>query len=87
MRAVIVFRRGTDYQRTVLDFLEDFRRMSGKKIQEIDPDSIGGQGFCETYNIVRYPTILALTDDGKVLQKWEGLPLPRVGTVSYYAEG
>ena len=87
MRAIIVFREKSDYAREVFTFLDDFRRRTGKKIEIVDPDTRDGEGFCQVYNIVEYPTILGLDSSGKVLASWRGLPLPRIDSVSYYAEG
>lgn len=85
MRAVIVFREGEDYSREVNMFLEDFLRRTGRSIEVIDPDSRSGEGFCQAYNVVQYPTIFGLDDSGKVLMSWRGMPLPMIDSVSYYA--
>lgn len=85
MRAVIVWRRDSDYGRTVEEWIRDFAVISGKEIEEVDPDSIEGQSFIEIYGVVEYPTILGMDDSGKVLESWRGLPLPRLNEVAYYA--
>lgn len=85
MRAVIVWRRESDYGRTVEEWIRDFAVISGREIETVDPDSIEGQGFIETYDVVEYPTILGLDDSGKVLDSWRGMPLPRMNEVAYYA--
>ena len=45
-----------------------------------------GIGFCETYDIVEYPTIVALSDSGQLQNQWRGLPLPTISEVSYYVQ-
>lgn len=82
MRVVCVYKEGYDYSRTVSDWLEDFYRRTGKKIETIDPDK--ETSFCETYDIVEYPTIMALGPDGEATYVWKGLPLPLFDEVSYY---
>ncbi len=84
MRIVVVFRDNTDYARTVLDFLRDFEHQTGHQLETIDPDTADGTQFCDTYDIVEYPTIIALSDDGQMQNTWNSLPLPTINEVSYY---
>ena len=82
MKAVIIWRRESDYGRTVEDWIRDFAVIAGREIEEVDPDSIEGQGLVEVYGVVEYPTILGMDDSGKVLESWRGLPLPRLNEVA-----
>ncbi len=81
-RVICVFRDNQDYTRTVTDWLENFRRQTGKVIETLDPDT--APGFCETYDIVEYPTIIALGVNGEVRAMWRGRDLPLINEVSYY---
>ena len=87
MRVVIVWRDGQEYSRMVSDWLVDFERRTGKVIESLDPDSIEGDQFVRSYDIVEFPTMIALGDDGRVLESWIGRRLPRFDEVSYYAPG
>lgn len=82
MRVVCVFRDNQDYTRTVTDWLENFRRQTGKEIETMNPDE--NTDFCETYDIVEYPTILALDDNGSVMGMWRGREMPLINEVLYY---
>lgn len=82
MRVVCVFRDNQDYTRTVTDWLEDFRRQTGKEIETMNPDE--NVSFCGTYDIVEYPTMLALDDNGAVLAMWRGREMPLINEVLYY---
>ncbi|MBQ9180666.1 hypothetical protein IJ135_01055 [Candidatus Saccharibacteria bacterium] len=82
MRIVCVYRDNEDYTRTVTDFIEDFRRQTGETIESMNPDE--NTQFCETYDIVEYPTILALGGDGSVRAMWRGRNMPLINDVSYY---
>ncbi len=84
MRVVVVYKQETDYARRVDEFLGDFKRQTGRDLETLDPDTRDGSGFCETYDIVEYPTIIAISDDGQVQNQWKGLPLPTISEVSYY---
>lgn len=84
MKITIVYREESDHAREVFDFLSDFEKRTGQTIEEINPDSPRNEFFIRAYDIVEYPTILALTDEGKVLNQWRGRPLPMIDEVSYY---
>ena len=80
----MVYKQETDYARRVDEFLGDFKRQTGRDLETLDPDTRDGSGFCETYDIVEYPTIIAISDDGQIQNQWKGLPLPTISEVSYY---
>lgn len=85
MRVIAVFKDHTDYARTVLDFLRDFEMQTGRRLETIDPDSPDGMLFCDSYGIIEYPTVIAISEDGYMQGFWRGLPLPTISEVSYYA--
>lgn len=84
MRVVVVTKPETDYARSVETFLNDFKRQTGKEVEILDPDSLAGGTFCQSYDIVEYPTIIALSNDGQVQNSWRGTALPTISEVSYY---
>ena len=48
----------------------------------MDPDQ--NTDFCEVYDIVEYPTILVLGEQGDVRAFWRGKDLPLINEVLYY---
>ncbi len=86
MCVVVVYKQQTDYARQVQMFLDDFKRLTGHDLETLDPESLPGISFCETYDIMQYPTLIALSDDGQIQNQWNGLPLPTMSEVSYYVQ-
>jgi len=86
MRVVVVYKQQADYTRQVDDFLFEFKRLTGHDLEQLDPESIAGISFCETYDILEYPAIIALSSDGHIQNFWPGLPLPTMSEVSYYVQ-
>lgn len=82
MRVICIYRDNQDYSRTVTEWLENFRRQTGREIETMDPDQ--NPAFCEAYDIVEYPTILALGEQGDVRASWRGKALPLIDEVNYY---
>ncbi|MFZ1258075.1 MAG: hypothetical protein WAQ25_01260 [Candidatus Saccharimonas sp.] len=85
MRVVVVTKPNTDYARAVDMFLEDFTRRTGRSLEVLNPDTPDGSSFCRTYDIVEYPTIIALSNEGQLQNMWRGTVLPTISEVSYYA--
>ena len=86
MRVVVIFKDQNDYTREVLDYLRDFKHQTGHDLEQLDPDTSDGTQFCETYGIVQYPTVTALSDDGVMQSSWSGLPFPTISELSYYVQ-
>ena len=86
MRAIVIYKDNTEYSRVVLEYLRDLNHQSGKTLEQVDPDTAAGTQFCTTYGIIEYPTILVLDDSGQMIKTWQGLPLPLISEVSYYAQ-
>ncbi len=84
MRVVVIWRDESDYGRTVTEWLHDCERRVGVAPESLSPDEPEGESLCKAYDIVEYPSMLALDDDGRLLQMWRGHNLPRIDDVSYY---
>ena len=82
MRVVCVYRDNEDYTRNVTEWIENMRRQTGYEIEEMSPDE--NPGFCEAYDIVEYPTIIAIDDNSAVRNAWRGRTLPLLNEVLYY---
>lgn len=85
MRVVVIYKPNDENTSQVEVFLRDFSRQTGRTLESMDPESREGADFCRTYDIVEYPSLVALSDDGQVQNLWKGLPLPTISEVSYYA--
>lgn len=84
MRVLVVTKEQTDYARQVSDYVRDFERQTGRVLEVLDPETREGIGFCGTYDIMQYPTVIALSDSGQMQNIWVGLPLPTISEVSFY---
>lgn len=82
MRVVCIYRDNQDYTRSVDEWLENVRRQTGRELETMDPDQ--NPGFCEAYDIVEYPTIMAIGERGEVRAMWRGRQLPLINEVLFY---
>lgn len=86
MRVVVVSKDKNDYSSTVDDYLRDFERQTGHELEVLNPDTAEGVQFCEIYDIVEYPSIIAISNDGVLQNSWRGLPLPTISELTYYVQ-
>lgn len=86
MRVVVITKDQNDYTREVLDYLSDFKRQTGHDLETVNPDTAEGTQFCDTYDIVEYPSIVAISNDGVLQNSWSGLPMPTISELSYYVQ-
>lgn len=85
MRIIMIYRDSSDHGREVREFLREYQRRTGHQIEVIDPDSKSGIDLAQAYDLVEYPSMLALTNEGRVRAAWRGRPLPTINEVSFYA--
>jgi hypothetical protein len=67
----------------VTDFLEMLRRRyPDKKPELLDINTRVGAAEATLHGITRYPALIVTSFEGRVLQQWEGLPLPLIDEVA-----
>lgn len=86
MKVVVIYKDNTDYAREVTDYLRDFKQQTGHDLEILDPESPDGVDFCRTYDILRFPSLIAISDEGQMQNIWQGTPLPTISEVSYYVK-
>jgi hypothetical protein len=87
MKAVIFYRPHSEHERMVEEYARDFARHTGKELPLVDVNTRDGAATAGTYEIMKFPSILATDDEGKMLHVWSDDLLPRFDEVSFYVEG
>ena len=86
MKVVILYRPNSEHGRQVESFIRDFQATHPDVRLEIDNiDSREGGAMASLYDVLQYPAILALREDGSLLRAWEGDMLPLMDEVASYA--
>lgn len=85
MKIVILYRPSSDHGRAVETFIHEYReRHESERLEVLNIDTREGSATASLYDVVQYPAILALRNDGSVLKSWEGEMLPLMDEVTYY---
>ncbi len=85
MRFCFIYHPNSEFARTVEDYAHDFENQRGKAIELLSLETRDGAATAALYDIVQYPALLALQDDGRLLKNWEGPQLPLMNEVAAYS--
>lgn len=88
MRIVMLYRPASEHARRAEEYVADFERFHpGETIEVLNVDSVEGSQLAGVYGVMDHPTVLALADDGRVQQQWEGIDkFPLMNDLAYYAQ-
>ena len=83
---LVLYRPNSEHGRLVEEFIRDYSR-NGRtgKIEGLNVDTRDGSAMATLYDVVRYPTILAVRDDGSILRAWDDDMLPLQDEVAAYS--
>ncbi len=85
MRVVILYQSNSEHERKVLEFAHDYHAAQmDRRVELLDLNTREGAAMAQLYDIVQYPAVLALADNGSLLQFWQGEQLPLMNEVAYY---
>lgn len=84
MRAFILYHPNSEQSRQVEEFAHDFNRDRKLQIELISLDTRDGAAIASLYDIVQYPAIAIVQNDGHVMKEWQGDQLPLMSEVASY---
>lgn len=85
MKVLVLYRPNSEYARKVESFAHDLERQHQTHIDLVSLDTRDGSSTASLYDIMQYPAILALGNDGQLLKEWQGQELPLMNEVAYYS--
>jgi hypothetical protein len=84
MRIHVLYRPRSEHGTQVEQYLREFSSRCSAKVELIDIDTREGSAEAELYDIVGYPAVLAINDDGGLLNSWQGEQLPLMDELASY---
>jgi hypothetical protein len=86
MKVLVLYRPNSEHGRTVEEFIHDFQRRHGdKRLEALNIDTREGSAMATLYDVVQYPAVLVMTDDGMIQRSWMGEMMPLQEEVFSYA--
>ena len=86
MRVAVLYRSNSEQERPVMEFEREFEHRTGRSLNLLDLNTRDGAAMATLYDIMQYPAVLAMSNDGSLLQLWQGDNLPLMNEVMYYSQ-
>jgi hypothetical protein len=85
VKVIVLYRPNSEHASDVESFVRDFQRLhdSGRKVELVSVNTRDGAATASLYDIMAFPAILVLADDGSVVNSWIGT-LPLMDEVAGY---
>ena len=90
MKVLVLYQPNSDHARDVETFVRDFQRqhdLGSNKVEVLSVNTRDGAATASLYDILAYPAVLAISNDGSVLNAWPGPQLPLMNEVISYTYG
>jgi hypothetical protein len=86
MRIIILYHPASDHSRIIEEYVHEFTHRNPEVVLEgISVDTREGANLATLYDIVAYPCMIATREDGSLAKAWQGLPLPLMNELAYFA--
>jgi len=83
---MVIYRPSSEHGRMVDSFIREFQsRYPQVRIETLNIDSRDGIATATLYDIVQYPAIMVLQDNGFAQNIWQGEQLPLMDEIFAYA--
>lgn len=86
MRVAVLYRSNSEHERQVLEFEREFEHRTGRSLNLLDLNTRDGWSMASLYDVVQYPAVVAMAENGSLLQLWQGENLPLMNEVMYYSQ-
>ncbi len=85
MKVIILYQPKSEHSRQVEEYVHDFVRAqpTTRKIEAVDVDTREGTALAELYDVMQYPSVIAMRNDGSLLSSWMG-KFPLMDELAYY---
>ncbi len=87
VKLLILYRPESEHSSAVESFIRDFQQqhnMDEKKLEILSINTRDGAAVASLYDVMSYPAILAIANDGSLLNMWAGEQLPLMEEVAGY---
>ena len=86
MKVLILYRPDSEHARLVEEFIHEYKSREGDRhLEVLNIDTRDGSAAATLYDVLQYPAILVIQNDGTIQRSWEGDRLPLIDEVVAYA--
>lgn len=84
MKLLVLYRPNSEFASATESFVRDFERTHdvGSNLELVSVNTRDGAATASLYDIMAYPSLLVIGDDGRLINSWIGMPLPLMDEVA-----
>ncbi len=87
MKALILYKPISETATSVEEYAHSFKQQTARTLELIDIESKEGIALQELHDLVQYPVIIAVREDGSLVEIWPDRDSwPTVSELSFYAQ-
>ena len=87
MKVVVLYRPDSEYSRITEEFVRDYQAQHETRLELLSLDTRDGIALATLYDVMQYPAILIVQNDGFLTKLWQGTQFPRMEEVASYTSG
>lgn len=86
VKLLVLYHPNSEFASATESFVRDFERTHdvGRNLEMVSVNTRDGAATASLYDIMSYPALLVLSDDGRLLNSWVGMPLPLMDEVAAF---
>jgi hypothetical protein len=85
MKALVLYRPNSEYSRITEQFIRDYKsRYPTGRVEVVNIDTRDGIATASLYDVMSYPAILVIQDNGALQKDWQGPVLPMFDEIASY---
>ena len=81
MKLVILYHPSSEFSTMVENFAIECSSHTSKVVDSLSLETLEGANLAKLYDIVDYPSILIIREDGQLVKHWQGSNLPLIDEV------
>lgn len=86
MKVIVLYRPNSEYGRITEEFVHDYQSRHDTRLEVLSVDTRDGDATATLYDVVQYPAILIVQNDGYLTKVWQGPTLPRMDEIASYMQ-
>ena len=87
VKVLVLYRPDSEHGRNVEAFIRDFKyqhEADANRLEVLNIDTRDGTATASLYDVLEYPAVLVLSDDGSLVKSWVGEHLPLMDDIAGY---
>lgn len=82
MKIVALYHPSSEWARDVETYAHDIERTQGVQVELVSLETRDGAAMASLYDVMHFPAVMVIKEDGQMQQLWQGEQLPLMNEVA-----